>query len=261
MLDSTTTAHDVSGYGSEKATLAWAIGPRGRIAHISEVANGIRCGCRCPDKNCKEALIARTKHRTPHFAHTANTACNSGGRETVIHLLAKKAIADHKKLYLCEQRASFELLEKQVRPEGVVEFDSVVLEDRAIDDITPDVVASKNGHALLVEIAVTHTCDAEKIAKIRANGVATIEIDLSGLSRGADRAAIARAVIHDAPRNWIFHPAIDAKSAELRKRHVAREAAKKRAFLDAVNRLIRDYGRGVGAISQQPPPELPDHDV
>ncbi|MBR1238602.1 DUF2384 domain-containing protein [Bradyrhizobium sp. AUGA SZCCT0240] len=262
MLDSTATAHDVAGFGSERATLAWAIGPEGRIAHISEVANGIRCGCRCPDKNCKEPLIARTNHpTTPHFAHTANTACNGGGPETVIHLLAKEAIADHKKLHLCEQRASFKLLDKQVRPEGVVEFDSVVLEDRAIDDIIPDVVASKNGHALLVEIAVTHVCDAEKIARIRTNGVAAIEINLSGLSRRADRAAIAQAVIHDAPRRWIFHPTIDAKSAELRKRHKAAEAAKRKTFLDAVNRLIDDYGRGVGTISQQPPPEMPDHDL
>jgi uncharacterized protein (DUF2384 family) len=262
MLDSTANVHDVTGFGSEKATLAWATGPGGRLAHISEVANGIRCGCRCPDKNCKEPLIARTKHpTTPHFAHTANSACNGGGPETVIHLIAKEAIANLKKLYLCEQRASFQLVDKQVRPEGVVEFDSVVLEDRAIDDIIPDVVASKNGHALLVEIAVTHVCDTDKIAKIRANGVAAIEINLSGLSRRADRAAITRAVIHDAPRRWIFHPAIDAKCTELRNRHRATEVAKRKAFLDAENRLINDYTKGVETISQQPTPEMPDRDL
>lgn len=259
MLDS--TAHDVSEFGSKRATLVWAVGPNGKIAHISEVANGIKCGCRCPDKNCKEALIARTNHETPHFAHTANKACNGGGPETAIHLLAKEAIADHKKLFLREQRASFKQVTELVRPEGIVEFDSVVLEDRAIDDIIPDVVAFKGGRPLLVEIAVTHPCDSEKIVKIRANGVAAIEIDLSGLPRRVDRAAIAQAVIYDARRHWLFHPDIDARLAKLKKDHENREANAKKAFLDTVDRFIRDYSTGFRNTGQRPPPEMPDYEV
>ncbi|MBB5053460.1 hypothetical protein HNQ36_003451 [Afipia massiliensis] len=260
MFDSLPSAHDVSNFGSDKAKLVWAIDSNGKMAKISTVANGAKCKCRCPNPHCNEYLIAKTNHQTPHYSHSSNSKCNGGGPETAIHILAKEAIEEHKKLYLIERRASFAGREVILSKARLVEFDMVVAEHRELERIVPDIYVEKAGRNLLIEIAVTHPCDEMKIEKIRARGVPALEIDLSGLPRNADRDVITQAVIYDAPRSWLFHADIDSAHAKLRAAHEKKEADATKQFDDALNLLSRDYRLGLSDLSKQEKLEISDAD-
>jgi hypothetical protein len=205
-------------------------------------------------------LIAKTNHPTPHFSHFANSACAGGGPETAIHLLAKEVIESHKRLFLPNLRASFNGHGITLWKGRLVDFDSVTAESRELQSIVPDIRVRKSDRSLLIEIAVTHFCGTEKLATIRAKGIPAVEIDLSKVPKDADRAAIAKAVIHDAGRVWLFHPDIDAKVNELRSKHETSEASKKQKFNNAVYRLLGDYQAGLDALAKYPPIKLSNAD-
>jgi hypothetical protein len=65
-----------------------------------------------------------------------------------------------------------------VIPEIPLKVDNVTLEP-IIDNIRPDVLIESKGQKLMLEIAVTHFIDNEKMEKINKIGISTIEIDLS----------------------------------------------------------------------------------
>lgn len=51
--------------------ILYARGTDGELQHIDSVANGLECGCTCPNPKCNQPMIARNngKKRIHHFAH------------------------------------------------------------------------------------------------------------------------------------------------------------------------------------------------
>lgn len=202
-------------YGSDRAQLVYGQRVDGTLAHISEVQRGLACGCACPA--CRGKLVARLKdeHQIPHFAHHSGEACG-GGPETVLHLLAKEAFRANPTLILPARLSLDERKEVVTKPEQEVQASFLRVEYTDPKKIIPDLYVRVRGHDLFVEVAVTHFADEAKIQRLREHRVPAVEVDLSRLPRDSTREAIADAVLRSAPRQWLYHPGIDAAEAKLR---------------------------------------------
>jgi hypothetical protein len=195
-----------------ESMLFWAI-QNGLPKHVSEVPNGLACGCIC--SGCGATLMAKHgKIKAHHFAHYNKDACNYT-RETAIHLAAKEIIKSRGYIVLPPP------LFVGGEPKKYT-FDSVSLEARYADFI-PDVLAEIDGKIFVIEIAVTHFVDATKKAKIAASGAfGAIEINLSH-SRNISRAELEKAVIESTNgKAWIYSAETEAARAE--KERIAKEA-------------------------------------
>lgn len=227
-------------FSDDDVQLAFGERHDGRIVHISEVDSGLACGCICPV--CTERLEAhRGSQKAHHFHHHRRTRCRSAS-ETLLHKFAKQALDEERRLLIPEVRPRYgtqSVLKHHAREHA---FDDAVLENR-LGNIVPDVIVRKDGHELLVEMFVTHECDEEKIARIRARGISAIEIDLSGLSRTSSKADIVDAIVRTAPRRWLFNPRIDdavqemkATLARAEARRIAEKQRRVTTFVDAIAR-------------------------
>jgi hypothetical protein len=181
----------------------------GRPVFVSDVALGLECECRCPE--CGEALVARNRdfpgrRRVRHFQHARTSSC-PGGFESAVHRMAKDVLAradavllprwasgdiviEPEPLVIVNARAEVPLLDGAARPD--------VLVHGMASDIEFDV--------LCVEVLVHHRVDEPKRDLLIANGLDTIEIDLSGLDDEAvaDPFAFRREVLENpANRHWI----------------------------------------------------------
>jgi hypothetical protein len=96
-------------------------------------------------------------------------------------------------------------------------FETVRLESR-MGEVVPDVVLSKGNRELIVEVQVTHACDAVKIAKLQAAGISTLEVDLSAYRMCTDEAEVRRAILSDAPRHWLVNSKLVEATAVARAR-------------------------------------------
>ncbi len=88
--------------------------------------------------------------------------------------------------------------------------------EKKLGRIIPDVIAElKDGGELLVEVTVTNTITEERLDRIRAVNMATVEIDFSRMAGALSRDALRRLVLDDvAGKRWLHHP------AAVRPRHV-----------------------------------------
>lgn len=149
-----------------------------RIVGVDDVANGLACGCFCPD--CKQRLIARNggDMRVHHFAHYNGIEC-AGARMTTLHLLAQQIIAENKSVMLPDYQGDF-----YFHKTGRITFDEILLEAKC-ENLRPDCIGivSKDGgnHRLWIEIYVKHKVDEQKRKSIKAQNEACIEIDISDL--------------------------------------------------------------------------------
>jgi hypothetical protein len=210
-----------AGFGVE---LVFGTMPDGSIVGIEEVPSGLACQCVCPA--CGRRLVARKGPKTAdHFAHYGKGSGCGLGLETNAHLWAKQVLERRKAIYLSAIRACIgaETLER-MKPTRF-EFDSVRLEKR-LGEMVPDVILTKQGHDLIVEVFVTHRCDEAKIAKIKAAGVSVMEVDLHRYRTSQDEKAIERAMLKDAPRVWLFNPHVDQTEAMLRDQIAEKAKAK-----------------------------------
>ena len=161
----------------------------GRCISIDDVPSGLACNCVCA--KCGKALVAKKGLvRAHHFAHNVDAGCKGAG-ESALHLAAKQ-ILEEGRLWLPSQQ--------------LVVADSVDVEV-ARGKVRPDVVIVVGGRELLVEIKVTHAVSDEKRDRIRAMGLACVEIDLSSVRRDVTLRDLAPMVVGDgedaAPRHWI----------------------------------------------------------
>jgi hypothetical protein len=146
------------------------------MVDISQVESGLSCNCFCPE--CGDQMIAKKGEiMIHHFAHKGGAGC-AGGIETALHLMAKQLILDRKQIFVPDVYSPLRTIELG----RLIEFESATLE-KAAGGIIADVVLEAKGRQLIVEIAVTHFCDYEKINKIIGLGLSVIEIDLSGMSK------------------------------------------------------------------------------
>jgi hypothetical protein len=96
-------------------------------------------------------------------------------------------------------------------------------EEVGLGSIRPDIMITRGDRELLVEIAVTHFCDHEKIAKLRARGLPAIEIDLSSVPRLAGHEQHVEQILSVAPRAWLHNAKISAAEERLRREADRRE--------------------------------------
>lgn len=211
--------------------------PNGEMVGAADqgVANGTDCGCVCPQ--CGSRLVAKSQGQRlrAHFAHAMPEEealpCVGSG-ETSIHLMAKQIIAGAftlrlpdfiavfpplppRKLYELEgdlwhriRGARLEVRLEGFRPDILVTLGGAVEKGRG------EVIA-KDGDLVAVEVAVTHPCEDEKVQRLRDDGLIAYEIDLSASNYSADQNAF-REAIKIAPKKWLFHPAIDRATEQMR---------------------------------------------
>lgn len=164
-------------------------------------------------------------------------------RETLLHLKAKEILERERRLAL----PSFLVTDSAVLPDGttivktqelpreMVALEAVELE-RGMGAIRPDVCAkvSRAEHfpagPLVIEVTVTHGISGERLARIRAQGLAALEIDVSRMGGRVTEAEFAKLVVDEvAAKRWLRHPheeTLKARVRELLDREV--EAARAR---------------------------------
>ncbi len=177
----------------------------GRLVEISEVERGLGCGCSCP--GCGSKLVARKgEQKVAHFAHYQNPECEHGF-ETALHLAAKSILEQRREIRLPELWHDMGRFGRQQLTEACFPKVTAVTVERRLGDIVPDLLLDFNGQKLLVEIAVTHFVDAEKLAKIKALGISTIEVELGAfLKEGLDFLLLENILVEQVEqKQWKFN--------------------------------------------------------
>jgi hypothetical protein len=212
-----------------------------RLYEPRAVPLGKNCGCICP--GCRQPVYAKhcmSGKRMPHFAHAPGSDCATGF-ETALHQAAKQLIEARGVLAFPELVVSIRIVDdmgrahqpqKQLAPAGRRELSNVVLE-QAVGQIRPDVRVDADGLGIvLVEVAVTHFVDENKMGLIKQSGVPAIEIDLSAL-REATFEALEVALFDDPARTrWLYHPD---------------EARTRRALRESIQWLLEDATKEAAA--------------
>jgi hypothetical protein len=211
-----------------------------RPAHVSEVPRGAACGCVC--LGCGSPLVARKGQTAHHFAHKAEASrCSpalvAAAWETELHKLAKEVLAEGSEIALPELVARRFGRQKRLRPPRRITYQQTHREHEAVqalalEDIVPDAVVYVDGHPLSIEIRVTHESKEQKRARMAAQGLHGIQIDLRTMDRFASRTEIARSVLDTAPREWLYHRAVAPALAAIEAEVTAEERAVQ-ARLDA----------------------------
>jgi hypothetical protein len=246
----TTVPEGRPGGGAGALLLPYGAAADGRLVRACAVPAGLACGCACPA--CGAPLIARRGQvLAAHFAHAAPDRACAGALETALHRLAKQLIADGAALTLPEVAAEHDGVRHVVRPATTVRPETATLEP-GLDGLRPDVVAVVAGRPLLVEVAVTHACGPAKIALIRQRRLAAIEIDLSWLARSAPEEAVERAVLHSAPRRWLWNRHAEAAEAKMRGTAARLAARRARAREEALGRVVRELTAAAAAAPRAP---------
>jgi hypothetical protein len=192
--------------------------------HVAEVPAGLACWCRCPC--CGSPLVARKGALVaPHFAHAGGRACKAAW-ETTLHRLAKEVVRAARELLLPEAAAELDGVREHVAAAQVFRCEAVETEVD-LGGLRPDAVLHRAGRTLAVEFAVTHFCEPEKVAELRRRELPCVEVDLSAVPRLATREAHARAILHEAPRRWLFNARIIQAEARLRAAGQARAEAER----------------------------------
>lgn len=229
-----------------------------RMVDLTEVANGKRCGCRCPDPKCGEELIAKQGPKQVwHFAHKSGAAC-TGGYESAVHRMAKQMIMERGQVWVPPRRFERDILGPRddvdggyswkeslsfvVCTEGVKTLTECREEER-VETRKPDVLALLEGQPIAIEIAYTHFCDEEKLRWLKAQNLTTLEIDVGmtpDIEMSAIRAILEVRLFTSSPfTTWLVHSSDAAafsqfETAEQQLR--TNNAEKDAAFLKEVER-------------------------
>ncbi len=176
--------------------LTYALDESRALVHVDNVANGMKCGCKCP--HCDTPLYAKNggEIRVHHFAHAHDHECE-GAYESQLHLLAKEVLLETGQIMLpapTDERF----------PSGSVSIRNVEIEKS--DErygIIPDAEGIlDNGERLLIEFYVSHKIDDKKRQVIVDNHLKCIEIDIN--YQVLDKAELKKFLTHSAEdRKWI----------------------------------------------------------
>jgi hypothetical protein len=244
----------ISEYSSSTADLVYAVNEIGKVVHVSKVVSGLACDCRCPA--CGMPVVAKKGTEvTHHFAHEATSSCH-GAAETALHRLAKEIIEQELKLWLPDVTARYHKETSRLYPAGDVSFTRAQSEFRDLHEVVPDLFIERGDRKLLVEIWVTHPCDEAKRNELMQKGIATVEIDLSKFPRNASREEVAKAVLKEARRHWVYHPKIEAEIASMRAVDEAAKQREKEAFEKKLEKAEADYRAGLQDLAARPPVRL-----
>lgn len=189
----------------------------GSLRHISEVANGAACGCRC--YGCGRPMVAKNggSDQAHHFAHRPADKvynCTTAG-ETALHIRAKQIIEKHRRVTLpATTTPDIDGKPVEVTPERSIDIVDVRLETAA-GELIPDIIATMpDGRTIFIEIANTHPCPREKIAKLAGMGVEVLEITVRGYRR-TPLDELDDVILDLAPRELLLCSERTAKAAEI----------------------------------------------
>lgn len=218
-----------------------------KIVHITDVQNGIACGCLCPE--CGGALIARQGDvRAWHFAHASGSECVTAP-ETALHKLAKQWLSDQSIIRMPGGYVVCDGKRCQVTPGVTAKVDKAHLESSfgsVVPDVYLELIHNNRCLEVFVEIAVTHFIDDDKRQKLADIRIPTLEVDLSGVDRCVrpdEFDKIMRKALYGGA--WAYHPDIDEwwelyreserRKSEARKQKAREAAARRKAFRDEAN--------------------------
>lgn len=158
-------------------TMFVALNQNARLITIDQALRGLSCNCTCVC--CGEAVIARKGMiREHHFAHHSNKESCFIQRESLLHLYAKEVICENLGLQLPPMPGVYPDSQDPTSWWDFIKVDQEVPKP----GFQPDLVAHLNDDTeLFIEVAVTSFIDEEKLQRIKAVGVKTIELDLSEL--------------------------------------------------------------------------------
>ncbi|MEA3587659.1 hypothetical protein J6I75_04780 [Pseudidiomarina sp. 1APP75-27a] len=143
---------------------------------------------------CKSKVIpVKGEVKTRHFRHARGKQAGYKSGETPLHLYAKRFLLKHRMLYL---------------PDGRVQvFDSVHVERAYNGKLRIDATGYCGRRTYLIEFAVTHEVDREKLEILKSHNVDVVEVDLSSWRKPcptqASPAAFHDIVFEMAPRRWL----------------------------------------------------------
>lgn len=183
----------------------------GKMVFISDVENGAKCNCKCP--NCGEGLIAKNngKRNLAHFAHESESQC-AGAVESAIHRAAKEIFLATKTILLpaCYREGPYGF--KKYIDTRLLTFDYVEIEKSiqiGEQIIIPDAIGHIQGKSIFIEFAFTHFIDENKLQVLQASQIPCIEIDLRYIGQGPN--SIKEMLINGKEcKSWICNPKIDS---------------------------------------------------
>lgn len=183
----------------------------GQLFQADEVANGLGCGCVCPE--CQRALVAANEGTKvlPYFRHQQR-ACE-GGHAAGVRRKAIELIVAERQLQLppFSQAISAKTMNGFVIRKAVSFESSLLQAERAdagvkLSGVTADVVLTAGEHQLLVYVRAAKRQDRQKGSALLALGVSVLELDLShlGLDTILDKDAFRQVVLFDLRvRRWL----------------------------------------------------------
>lgn len=181
-----------------RAMIVWGIGAGGRRVFIDDATRGGADGLKCA---CGSRLIARKGEiNAHHFAHEARSGaiCRTA-QLTALAEFGAEEIRKAGQLRL----PSVERKNGRAKVEAV---SSQILGDHAVVTIT-----STDARKLLVLLRATTRRTALNDATLR-DGISSIVVEIA-LYRNLADDAIARAIVSQAPREWIFNAQLPAAKA------------------------------------------------
>lgn len=183
----------------------------GQLLQADEVANGLGCGCVCPD--CHRALVAANEGTKvpPYFRHQ-QSACE-GGHAVGVRRRAIELIVAELQLQLppFSQAISAQTMNGFVIRKSV-SFESSLLNAQCanagvkLSGVTADVVLTAGDHQLLVYVRAAKRQDRQKESALLALSKSVIELDLHhlGLETVLDKGAFRQVVLFDLRvRRWL----------------------------------------------------------
>jgi hypothetical protein len=130
----------------------------------------------------------------------------------MLHKLAKQLIEERKEVRVPPVVAILGETHSELFKGGIFRPESVRVE-KAVPGTRPDIIATLGQKQLFIEVAVRHKVGAEKLALIKERRQSTIEINLAKWRHESDEALLAQAIIHDAPRVWLFNNTVHETEA------------------------------------------------
>lgn len=189
-------------------TMYIALDEHNNLVNIQQVERGLACNCTCFE--CGEVVIARKGEiNEHHFAHASNKESCTINLESVLHKYAKEVILESLGLML-------PALPNSDDEAAWWSFDKV-LPEFSLGLIRPDLVAYFDGEPILIEIAVTHFIDQDKLKKIETFKAKCLEINLSNLFKSEIEIPSIEAkkqILENLDnRKWIY-PVLEHKAVE-----------------------------------------------
>lgn len=238
----------------------------GRMVSVGQVASGLACGCVCPAcggrLQARKRRISRQSKRnyTDHFAHdpkASNATHCAQAFETSVHRMAKQILMQASRINLpglklkvsrqdmhgISHTMSHEVMTKGYRDLGAVRAEV------AYPDMRPDLEATIDGHTVLIEIAVTHFADREKINRFRELGLNALEIDLSKVNLAITEEELTALLVDSVKKKrWLSLAHVPKMKAKLERRLKARiRAINERGYrLRAARRSQQSFAKAQG---------------